>query len=170
MQDTVTSAKKSLKKKIKYSFMARTWVVATAVFLADFFTKGYLRAQLPFQSIPVIKNIFHITLVFNQGAAFGILQKSTSFLIYASIVFILIFFILIKKENKKSKLFLVACGLIVGGALSNLWDRLHLGYVVDYIDFRIWPVFNISDACITIGVSLLLWESYRGCKRIKSDT
>ena len=147
--------------------MARTWVVATTVFLADFFIKGYLRSQSPFQSIPVIKNILHITLVFNPGAAFGILQKNTTFLIYAGIVFILLFFILVKKENKKSTLFLLACGLIAGGAFSNLWDRLYLGYVVDYIDFRIWPVFNLSDACITIGAGLLLWESYQSHKKIK---
>ena len=147
--------------------MARTWVVATIVFLADFFIKGYLRSQFPFQSIPVIKNVLHITLVFNPGAAFGILQRNTAFLIYAGIVFILLFFILMKKENKKSTLFLIACGLIVGGAFSNLWDRLYLGYVVDYIDFRVWPVFNISDACITIGAGLLLWESYQGHKRIR---
>ena len=149
--------------------MLRTWIIATAVFLADFFIKGYLRSQFPFQSIPVIKNILHITLVFNSGAAFGILQKSTAFLIYTGIVFILLFFILIKKENKKSRLFLIACGLIIGGAFSNLWDRLYLGYVVDYIDFRIWPVFNISDACITIGACLLIWESYQGRKRIRLD-
>lgn len=147
--------------------MARTWIVATVVFLADFFIKGYLRSQFPFQSIPVIKNVLHITLVFNSGAAFGILQKSTTFLIYAGIVFILLFFILMKKENKKSTLFLIACGLIVGGAFSNLWDRLYLGYVVDYIDFRIWPVFNISDACITVGAGLLLLESYQTHKKIK---
>lgn len=147
--------------------MMKTWVIATVVFLTDFFLKGYLHAKFPFQSIPVIKNIFHITLVFNRGAAFGILQKSTAFLTYAGIVFILLFFILIKKENKKSAFFSIACGLIIGGAFSNLWDRLYLGYVVDYIDFRVWPVFNISDSCITIGAGILLWESYQGHKKIR---
>lgn len=147
--------------------MVRTWIIATVVFLADFFVKTYLHSKFPFQSIPVIKNILHITIVFNSGAAFGILQKNTVFLIYAGIGFILLFFILIRKESKKSRVFLIACGLIAGGAFSNLWDRLYLGYVVDYIDFRIWPVFNISDACITIGAGLLFWESYYGHKRIK---
>jgi len=147
--------------------MVKTWVIATVVFFTDFFLKGHFRAKFPFQSIPVIKNIFHITLVFNRGAAFGILQKNTYFLIYAGIVFILLFFILMKKEKKKSTLFLIACGLIIGGAFSNLWDRLYLGYVVDYIDFRVWPVFNISDSCITIGAGLLFWESYQGRKKIR---
>jgi len=72
-----------------------------------------------------------------------------------------------KKENKKTTFFLISGGLILGGALSNLWDRLYLGYVVDYIDLRVWPVFNISDSCITTGAIFLLWDSYRDQKKIK---
>ena len=142
--------------------MVITWIIATVVFLTDFFLKGCLHSKYPFQSIPVIKNIFHITIVFNKGAAFGILQKSGTFLIYVSILFILLFFFLIKREKIKSKLFLVACGLIIGGALSNFWDRVFLGYVVDYIDLRVWPVFNLSDSCITVGAGFLFWDS---CKK-----
>ena len=141
--------------------MVVTWIIATAVFPADFLLKGYLHSKFSFQSIPLIKNIFHITLVFNRGAAFGILQKSGTFLIYVSIIFILVLLFLIKHEKVKSKFFLIACGLIIGGALSNLWDRLFLGYVIDYIDLRIWPVFNLSDSCITVGAGFLLWDSFR---------
>jgi len=147
--------------------MMKTWTTATIVFLADFFVKGYLNSQFSFQSIPIIKNIFHITLVHNQGAAFGILQKSSTFLIYVSIAFIFLFLFFMKKENKKTTFFLISGGLILGGALSNLWDRLYLGYVVDYIDLRVWPVFNISDSCITTGAIFLLWDSYRDQKKIK---
>jgi signal peptidase II len=147
--------------------MLQTWIVATLVFLTDFVLKGYLRAKFPFSSLPIIPNVFHITLVFNRGAAFGILQEKSTFLIYAGIIFVLIFFLLMRREEEKRTLFLVACGLIIGGALSNLWDRIFLGYVVDYIDLRIWPVFNISDFSITVGVVLLLWQSYRNRKEIK---
>ncbi len=147
--------------------MTKTWIIATVVFLTDFFIKSCFHSQVSFQSIPIIKNIFHITLVHNQGAAFGILQKSSTFLIYISVIFIILFIVFIKKETKKSTLFLIAGGLILGGAFSNLWDRLYLGYVIDYIDFRVWPVFNISDACITVGASFMLWESCRGSKKIK---
>ena len=149
--------------------MMKTWTTATIVFLADFFVKGYLNSQFSFQSIPIIKNIFHITLVYNRGAAFGILQKNSTFLIYISIAFIFLFLIFIKKENSKRTLFLIASGLIIGGALSNLWDRLFLGYVIDYIDFRVWPVFNISDSCITTGVFFLLWDSCYLQKKVKSQ-
>jgi len=147
--------------------MVVTWVIAATAFLADFLLKGYLHSKYPFQSIPLIKNIFHITIVFNKGAAFGILQKSGTFLIYVSILFFLLLFFLIKREKIKSKLFLVACGLIIGGALSNLWDRLFLGYVVDYIDLRVWPVFNLSDSCIMVGAGFLFWDSCK--KKIKNS-
>ncbi|MDP8290478.1 MAG: signal peptidase II [Candidatus Susulua stagnicola] len=149
--------------------MAKTWITATIVFFSDFLVKSYFHSQLSFQSIPIIKNIFHITLVYNRGAAFGILQKNSTFLIYISIAFIFLFLIFIKKENSKRTLFLIASGLIIGGALSNLWDRLFLGYVIDYIDFRVWPVFNISDSCITTGVFFLLWDSCYLQKKVKSQ-
>lgn len=141
--------------------MIITWIIATAVFAVDFWLKSYLYSNFSFQSIPLIKNIFHITLVLNTGAAFGILQNNSNFLIFISIFFILILIFLVNYDKIKSKLFLIACGLIIGGALSNLWDRIFLGYVIDYIDLRIWPVFNVSDSCITIGASFLLWDSFQ---------
>ncbi|MFH1503958.1 MAG: signal peptidase II [Candidatus Omnitrophota bacterium] len=146
--------------------MRLTWLIAAGVFLADFFIKAFLRANFSFQSIPVIKNIFHITVVFNKGAAFGVLQGKTPFLTYIGVGFILIFLFIVKKESKKNLLFLIACGLVLGGAVSNLYDRVFLGFVVDYLDFRIWPVFNLSDSCITVGAFLLLWDSYRKPKII----
>ena len=140
--------------------MRLTWILATAVFLSDFLIKTYLRINFAYQSIPVIKNIFHITVVFNEGAAFGILRGRTNFLIYLGVIFILFFFFLMKKEKEKSRLFLVVCGMILGGALSNLCDRIFFGYVIDYIDLRVWPVFNLSDSCISVGVAVLIWQSF----------
>jgi signal peptidase II len=141
--------------------MLLLWGIAAFIFFADFCIKTYLRTNFAHESIPVIKNILHITVIFNPGAAFGILQGKTNFLIYIGIIFILIFFAFAKKEKRKDLLFLVACGLIVGGALSNLWDRIFLGYVVDYIDIRVWPVFNLSDSCITVGACLIFLDSFR---------
>lgn len=134
---------------------------AAVVFAADFVAKTYLRSHFAFTSTPVIKNIFHITVVFNEGAAFNILSGKTTFLIYAGIIFILLFLLFLKNEKRTDTLFLLSCGLIMGGALSNLYDRITLGYVVDYLDFRVWPVFNISDSCITIGTGLLLIDSFK---------
>ena len=141
--------------------MSLVWIVASIVFSLDYLIKAYLRTNLLNSSLPVIENIFHITVVTNTGAAFGILQDQAGFLAFLGTVFILFFIVLVRRENKKGKLFLIPCGLVLGGAVSNLYDRMIFGSVTDYIDLRIWPVFNLSDSCITIGVILLLWQSYR---------
>ena len=143
------------------------WAIAGVVLCIELLVKTYLRINFPYTSIPVIKNIFHITVVFNKGAAFGILQGRTTLLIYIGIIFILVFFLLMKNENKNNLCFFIASGLIIGGAVSNLCDRIFLGFVVDYIDLRIWPVFNLSDSGITVGAGLLLWQSYREHRKCK---
>lgn len=148
------------------------WIVcltAALVFAADYIIKGFLRINFAYQSIPIIKNILHLTVIFNKGAAFGILKGTNNFLIYIGIIFIIVFLAVIQKEKRKDTLFLISAGLILGGALSNLYDRIFLGYVVDYIDIRIWPVFNLSDSCITIGVGLLLIDALRRKSHGKRD-
>lgn len=134
-------------------------LTAGFIFLADFIIKVYLRTHFAHQSIPVFENIFHITVIFNTGAAFGILKGNTTLLTYLGILFIGLFIFFIKQEEKKSIIFLISCGLILGGALSNLYDRIFLGFVVDYIDLRIWPVFNLADSAISVGVAILLVRS-----------
>ncbi|MCP4652621.1 MAG: signal peptidase II [Candidatus Omnitrophica bacterium] len=139
--------------------------VSVAVFTVDFFVKNYFRLNHAFKSIPVIKDIFHLTVVFNRGAAFGILQGKTLFLIIFSLILIILFGFFIWKENEKRTIFLVSYGLIFGGALSNLYERIFLGFVVDYIDLRVWPVFNISDSCITIGIGLIFFKTLFGSRK-----
>lgn len=63
------------------------------------------------------------------------------------------------KDRNRGFVVNLAYGLIIGGALSNLFDRIVYGYVIDYLDFRVWPVFNVSDACITVGVVLILYRT-----------
>ncbi|MBU0694150.1 MAG: signal peptidase II [Candidatus Omnitrophica bacterium] len=137
------------------------WIIAAGIFFFDLFIKSYLRNNFSFQSIHLIKNILHITVVFNRGAAFGILQGKGTFLVYIGLIFILVFLVFIKKQGQKNLSFLIPCGLILGGAISNLYDRIFFGFVVDYIDIRIWPVFNLSDSCITIGAGLLFLSSFK---------
>ncbi len=146
--------------------MTVTWIIAVLVFSSDYLIKTYLRLNFSFQSLPVIKNIFHITVVFNEGAAFGILRGKTLLLIFISIIFILIFCHILKTEKNKNLLFFIASGMILGGALSNLYDRIVFGFVIDYLDVRIWPVFNLSDTCISVGVGLLILQSCLKHKRI----
>ena len=107
----------------------------------------------------VINNFFYITHINNEGAAFSILNGKTIFLIVISIIVIIILLNYIRKNNIKDKLSIISISLVIGGSLGNLFDRITKGYVVDFLDFHIFgynfPVFNIADTFITVGVFLL---------------
>ncbi len=134
------------------------FIIVVAILSLDQLLKFILTKNLtPNYSLPVIKGIFHLTLVHNPGGAFGILKNQLALFIFTSIfAIILIYFNL--KSNKHKKYVTVALSLILAGALGNLIDRVFFGYVIDYLDFRIWPVFNIADTSITIGAILLGWS------------
>lgn len=134
------------------------FVITIVVLFLDQLTKYLATKTLsPNQSIPVIRGIFHFTLIHNRGAAFGLLKNQTNLFIFTS-VFAIILICLNLKKYKKSSIYTVSLSLILAGALGNLIDRLFLGYVIDFLDFRIWPVFNIADSAITVGAILLGWS------------
>lgn len=118
----------------------------------------------PGDSIPVIKNVFHISLVLNKGAAFGIFSERGSIFMWISIVaviiiiFIFTFFYPHTRNGGKKKSTQILLSLVLAGAIGNLIDRMRFGYVVDFLDLRIWPVFNIADSAITIGTVLLVLQ------------
>ena len=109
---------------------------------------------------PLLPGILHLTFVRNTGMAFGLLQHRAFILTAVVFVCVLLLLVLSLKLRTSGRFYQLAFGLVMGGALSNLIDRLRLGYVVDFIDFRIWPVFNLADTCITIGITILLWFSF----------
>ncbi len=119
----------------------------------------------PDQVIVIVKNFFYLTRVGNTGAAFSILEGYTLFLIALSFVCIILLFKL-SKDFKKNKTTTFAFGLLVGGILGNLSDRLFLGIVRDFLKFKIFeynfPIFNVADMCIVIGVILLIVSMYKG--------
>ncbi len=132
------------------------FLISLSIVLSDQIIKFFIRNSMNIgDSIAVIKNIFHITYVTNFGAGFGIMQDKTTLLIWFSIIVIgIILFYYGKIQEKKS--LQIFSGLILGGILSNLIDRLLFGFVIDFFDFRIWPVFNIGDSCICIGTACLI--------------
>ena len=133
-------------------------VIVVAVLALDQATKFLASHLLTLaQSVPLIKGVFHITLVHNRGAAFGILKNQTPFFIFASLLAILLIIAHLKSARQQKREG-VALGLILAGALGNLIDRISLGYVIDFLDFRVWPVFNLADSAITIGAILLGWS------------
>lgn len=135
-------------------------ILFSLLILLDQLTKIYFSKILSLdQSIPVIKNIFHISLVHNEGGAFGIFQGKIFLFIIVS--FIAIYLVLSNIKNKQISFSWV---LVLAGAVGNLVDRLRLGYVIDFLDFRIWPVFNIADSCITIGMFLIILDLLKNKK------
>jgi len=133
-------------------------IVVAAILSLDQFTKFLAGAALTLnRPLPVIKGIFDLTLVHNRGAAFGILKNQVPFFIFASIVAIYLIYKNLKAHGHNFS-YSLALGLILAGAIGNLIDRVIFGYVIDFLDFRIWPVFNVADSAITIGAIMLGWH------------
>lgn len=133
------------------------WSVLIIIF--DQITKVLVEKYLYFNQISIIDNIFLLTYVQNRGGAWGVFNDiPVLFLVLIPIIIgLLIFFV----YHTKDKLEQVSVTMIIGGALGNYIDRLFRGYVVDFIDFRIWPVFNIADIFVVIGGVLLILSAMR---------
>ena len=133
------------------------WGVALAI--ADQLLKKLFSGTMQLgESIPVLPGIFHLTYILNPGAAFGMFAHNRLFFIAIAVVVIGII-IWARREILASPWEVKAgCGLFLGGAIGNLIDRARQGLVIDFFDFRIWPVFNIADIAICIGVGLIIWN------------
>ncbi len=111
-------------------------------------------------STEIIKNFFYLTYTHNTGAAFSILTGQRIFLILIAVAILIIIFNYLRKNKVERKIDKIAYSLVIGGALGNLIDRIVRGYVVDFLDVKIFgynfPVFNLADTFIVIGVFLLL--------------
>lgn len=135
------------------------FVLPLAVVILDQFSKYIVVENMSLgESIPIIEEVFHLTYILNPGAAFGMFAHNRLFFIAIAIVVIGII-IWARKEILASPWEVKAgCGLFLGGAIGNLIDRARQGLVIDFFDFRIWPVFNIADIAICIGVGLIIWN------------
>jgi signal peptidase II len=124
------------------------------IILFDQITKFLVEKYLYFKQISVIDNVLLFTYVQNRGGAWGIFNNiPLLFIVLIPIVVIGLFFYAI---HSKRKLEIISISMIIGGALGNYIDRLFRGYVVDFIDFRIWPVFNVADIFVVVGGVLLI--------------
>ena len=137
-------------------------LAALSVLILDQLTKFFIHQNLGLgQSIPLIRNILHFTYVTNTGSAFSLLKGHNLIFILFSLVVIAFIWYYAKEIKENEKYLQIAVGLLLGGTLGNLTDRLVHGFVVDFIDFRIWPVFNVADSVVTISVIFLiifLWK------------
>lgn len=138
------------------------------VITLDRFTKIFFSNLLDINdSLIIIRNIFHFTLVHNTGIAFGLFKDSgiVFFVIPLVLAGLLVYNIYYYQHSQQlSRTYIVAFSLIMGGAIGNLIDRITLGYVIDFIDFRIWPVFNVADSAITIGAAIILLKCIPSAK------
>lgn len=135
------------------------FVLPLTVVILDQFSKYIVVENMALgESIPIIEEVFHLTYILNPGAAFGMFAHNRLFFIAIAVIVIGII-IWARREILASPWEVKAgCGLFLGGAIGNLIDRARQGLVIDFFDFRIWPVFNIADIAICIGVGLIIWN------------
>lgn len=140
-------------------------LITLAVIVLDRITKLFFSGLLGLgESLAVIPRVFHVTLVHNTGIAFGFFRDQGIVFIIIPVVavILLIFNVYHYRQNNEviNRSYVIAFSLILGGALGNLFDRIVYGYVVDFIDFRVWPVFNVADSAITIGAVIIAWQCF----------
>ena len=149
--------------------MKGLWTTAALVLIADQITKSIvLRNLAPDQSMVAIPHVLWWTFVENTHGAFGLFGNSAVLLIVMAFVVLAIFWFAFRDAARESLLIRIAFGAIVGGAMGNIIDRVHHHYVVDFIDLHWWPVFNIADSCISVGVAVLVLASLKRDMRARA--
>ena len=135
--------------------------LALTVFVADQAIKSMVEGSMRVgESITLVPGFLRLTYIKNDGGAFGILGGSQMILLVGSTVAVVVVLWMLL-SGRPSKLTMLGCGLILGGAAGNLLDRLSSGEVTDYIHFSFWYIFNAADAAIVVGVGLLLLSALR---------
>ena len=143
--------------------MRTLYSVAGIVLLLDQLTKFMALWFLkPITSIQILPNIFHLSFVENTGIAFGLFQGHPEILTLLITVSVLCLFICARFFVNQPLSHKLAYSFILGGSFGNWVDRIRFEHVIDFLDFRIWPVFNIADSFITMGVIFFVWFALKG--------
>lgn len=136
-------------------------LIILGVVLADQIAKYYIASTMTLGlSLAVIPNVFHLTYILNPGAAFGILENQRWFFILIAVSMLGMVMYYYPKLKKEGAVMRFGTALLAGGAVGNLIDRIKTGYVVDFLDFRIWPIFNIADMGIVVGVGMMMYALF----------
>ena len=154
---------------VNNSRFARFWLLLSgAVIVLDQWSKWLAETSLiPYQPVPVMP-LFNFTLAYNTGAAFSFLSGAGGwqrwFFISLTVVVVAVLFSWIWRMRAEERLHAASISLILGGAIGNLIDRALLGHVIDFLDVYYgshhWPIFNIADSAITVGVVLLIIDLF----------
>ena len=140
---------------IKKSWML--WVLAAIVLLLDQSTKALIVGWLNWGESWPVEGFFRFTHARNTGTAFSLFQGHSNILSIVAVIAVGVLLWVYWSTGAKSFILRVALGLQLGGALGNLLDRLQQGYVTDFIDVGPWPIFNVADSAISVGMVLMVW-------------
>lgn len=137
--------------------MKRWFFAATLLLiLLDQASKWWIQWRLiPGQSVPVVPGVLHFTLSFNSGIAFGLFPQLGGLFLWLSLAIVAVVLVYYLRIPTPSAYTTAIASLLAGGALGNVLDRVRLGHVVDFIDFRVFPVFNLADTAVTCAT--ILW-------------
>lgn len=144
----------------------KSLIIAIIVFLFDILIKYIVDKSFYYGILKsIIPGVFYLTKVYNDGAAWSTFEGARILLIIVAIIS-LVFLIMYQRGFKYCKRNFLAFGLVYGGLLGNLCDRIRFGYVIDYLKFYIggyeFPVFNLADMAIVVGFILIIYAIYRG--------
>ena len=153
--------------------VGRGLTLAAVVVLLDQLSKWWvlrlLLPRAPHERMIEFTPFFNLVLVSNRGVSFGLFNdgnEATNALIFTAIAAVIVVCLVVWLTRTRDALLTVAIGLVIGGAIGNVIDRLRLGWVVDFLDFHAagwhWPAFNVADSAIVVGVGLMLLDGLRG--------
>jgi len=147
---------------------ARWLIVSAVVVAADLATKAWVSHALSYGDVVRVTPFFNLILTHNTGAAFSFLAGAGGWqrwFFSAVAIVISVALVVMLRRPHRDRVVPLALALVLGGAIGNLWDRVTLGHVVDFIQVHAagyyWPAFNVADSAITVGVALLLWDGVR---------
>jgi signal peptidase II len=147
---------------------SRWLAVSAAILAADLATKAWVSAAFTYGEVVRVTPFFNLVRTHNDGAAFSFLAGAGGwqrwfFAAIAAVVSVAVVILLQRQHGERRAAWGLA--LVLGGALGNLWDRITLGYVVDFVQVHAagyyWPAFNVADSAITVGVAILVWDGLR---------
>ena len=149
------------------------YILASVLLVLDLWTKALATAHLNYAEPVVLTGFFNLTLLHNTGAAFSFLSTAGGWQhwLFGGIASIIsaVLVVWIYRAPATALLLKFSLALILAGALGNLWDRVTLGYVVDFIQWHYndyyWPAFNIADAAISVGAAAMVIDSFRSSRR-----
>lgn len=146
----------------------RWLALSAAIVVADLATKAWVSSAFRYGEVREVTSFFNLVLVHNKGAAFSFLADAGGWQrwFFAAVAFVIsVVLVVMLRRQHRNRLLALALALVLGGALGNLWDRVTLGHVVDFVQLHAggwsWPAFNVADSAISVGVVLLLWDGLR---------